>query len=257
MGGVALLLAATTAWAYMLPAPSLIRKTEARREELNLHSLQVMGTLLVTGQAGHALADKYHLPFENDSVTLPAQLSYMMPGRCRLDLAVPGIPEGQQLFAADRNGKVSGPDELKVVQTLWQLVCPWLSSRGGEDGTRVIDEWLKAVGVDFQRSSLARYGGIVAEVVGAGPRETERPQVWIDKDQFVPLRMMTSVKGVAYDAHLIDVGGPGGGGEGLPRAIELYGPGDAASAGQPQLLLRFSADRAEPNAKINDSLFGG
>ena len=48
---------------------------------------------------------------------------------------------------------------------------------------------LTAAGVDLSVTSLNRHAGRIAWVVGASPTDTEvRPQFWVDKESFLPMR---------------------------------------------------------------------
>jgi len=242
---------AGTAWAYMLPAESLLRKVEGKREDQHVFSLVVQGSYTLTGPAAQSLAQKLGRFAEGGELNVGAVATYKMPGRCRIDLVLPNLAAGtQRPFAMDRNGVVSGTDEMKDAQTLLQLGCPLLSSRGSPEETHLLTEWLRNSGVDFQETSLARSNNAIAEVIGAGPHDKLKPQLWIDKDELVPLRVILKKGDTFYDLRF----DPGVGIlDSHPRTLELWqmGTGD----GGEQLLARFSAEKIEPNAKVDDKLF--
>ena len=249
----AVLLLSTPALAYLLPGWSLVRKTEARRGDLGLRSLQIQGTLLLTGERAQKLSETLHQPLDQGQLALPAVASFKYPGRCRIELAAPGgAKRGPAVI--DRNGVLAGGPELQFLQPLLALSCPLLTSRGGDEGTRAIVEWMKNLGVDFQTTSLARFEGVIAEVIGADPREQTSSQVWIDKDAFVPLRVIAKQGGAVADARFLDLGAPGSGADTLPRIIELWRQ-SASGGGAGEMLARFTGTKADPNLDIDDALF--
>lgn len=237
-----------TASAYMLPGGSVLKKVEEKRQELGASSVQVQGTLTLAGAAASAVAAKLARTAEGGELSVPAVASYKMPGRCRIELAGASLPTPHP-FAADRNGALQGSEELRPVQTLLALVCPLLSSRGGDESTRTLIEWAKRAGVDFSVTSLTRSQGAIAEVIGAQPREPGKPQLWVDKDNFVCLRVVLK-KGAETYAVKLD---PGAGIlDAHPRTLELWQLGPD---GKETLVLRFSAEKIEANAKVDDKLF--
>jgi hypothetical protein len=221
---------------------------EQKREDQHVFSLVVQGSYTLTGTAAQSLAQKLGRFAEGGELNVPAVATYKMPGRCRIDLNLPA--PAPKLFAVDRNGVVSGSDEMKDAQILLQLGCPLLASRGSPEEIRLLLEWARSSGVDFQVTSLARANNTVAEVIGAGPHDKLKPQIWIDKDELVPLRVILKKGDAFYDLRF----DPGVGiHDSHPRTLELWqmGTGD----GGEQLLARFSAEKLEPNAKVDDKLF--
>ena len=250
---IALLLVSTEALAYLLPGWSLMRRTEAHRAELGLHSLQTQGTLLLTGERAKTFADRLHQGLDQGQLTLPAVASFKYPGRCRIELPSAGAA-GKPIAVTDRNGALGGSTELQFLQPLLTLGCPLLTSRGGDEGLRSIIEWMKTLGVDIQTASLGRFNSHIAEVVGAEARDLASPQVWIDKDEFVPLRVLAKLNGTVYDVRYLDLGAPGSGAETLPRIIELWQL-PAKGEGPGELLARFTGAKADANATVDDALF--
>lgn len=243
---------AGTAWAYMLPGGSLVKKMEDRRSEQPVHSVVVHGSFTLTGGAAQSLASRLGRFAEAGELNVPAVASYKMPGRCRIELEL-GSPDAgaPPSFAVDRNGQVSGTDDMKAAQLMLQLGCPFLASRGAEDTGRLI-EWAKSSGVDFAVTSLARFNNTIAEVVGAGPHDGLKPQLWIDEDEFVPLRVILKQGGTFYDLRF----DPGAGIiDAHPRTIELWQMGTGTQGQGETLLGRFSAEKIEPNAKVEDKIF--
>jgi hypothetical protein len=254
LAGMAILGVATNAGAYLLSSWAVLRKLETKRAEAGVMTLVVSGQLTVAGAQGKALAAALKLPTEGDQVTVPAQVSYRAPGRCRVDVTAPGVAEGARPYALSKNGALAGSPELLPVQHLLSLACPLLSSGGGETGSKALTEWMHALGVDTQSTSLSRFGrGVVAEVLGAEARDFSVAQVWVDKDNFVPVRVIAKVGAAMLDARLLDVGAAGSGSEVMPRAMELWQL--TGTDGQGTLLARFEGDHAEPNTKVPETLW--
>lgn len=250
---LSLLLVSAPALAYLLPGWSLLRKSEQRRETLNIHNLQVQGTLLLTGDAAKSFGDRLHQTLDQGQLTLPAVASFKYPGRCRLELPTAG--QGAKAMAVtDRNGALGGSPDLVFLQPMLTLGCPQLTSRGGDEGLRSIIEWMKTLGVDLQTASLSRMGSKIAEVVGADARDLASSQVWIDKDEFLPLRVIAKLNAGVYDVRYLDFGAPGSGAETLPRIIELWQLSPKGD-GTGQLVARFTGSKADVNGTLDDSLF--
>ena len=126
-------------------------------------------------------------------------------------------------------------------------VCPLLAARSGSDvETRAtIDRHLAALKIDTRKTSLARFGGQVAYVLGE-PVEG-RPQLWVYKESFLPARVRyADAAGTAYDVRFLDYGGPATG-ESFPRTVEVVRG--------TELVLKFTALKGDPKAKLDDRLF--
>lgn len=250
LAGLSALSLAGTAWAYMLPAGSLMRKLAQKRDDQHVHSLVVHGSLTLTGQAAQAMAEKLGKFAEGGELSVPAVANYLMPGRCRIDLQLPNAAPGAPApFARDANGALSQSPDMATASLLLQLACPLLAARG-DDSAHSLIAWAKAQGVRFNVTSLSRVNSALAEVIGAGPHDALAPQLWIDKDQYVPLRVILKVSGAWYDVRF----DPGVGIlESHPQTLELWKMGEGK--GGEQLLLRFSAGKLLPNAKVDAALF--
>jgi len=234
----------------MLPAGSLMRKLAQRRDDQHIHSLVVHGSLTLTGPAAQAMAEKLGKYAEGGELSVPAVASYLMPGRCRIDLQLPtAAPGAPAPFARDANGALASSPDMADAARLLQLACPLLAARG-DDSARGLVSWAKGQGVRFNVTSLSRVNSALAEVIGAGPHDALAPQLWIDKDAFVPLRVILKEDGAWYDVRF----DPGVGIlESHPQTLELWKMGQGK--GGEQLLLRFSAGKLQPNAKVDAALF--
>lgn len=109
---------------------------------------------------------------------------------------------------------------------------------------------LTGIGVDTKVVSLGRLNDQVAYVIGAHSWEPEKPQVWLDKVTFFPVRVIIPMqhegKTVVLETRLLEYGaGPAG--NGLPRVIEEYTDG--------QLTSHAEVTAAQFNQDLPETLF--
>lgn len=242
--GVALLVS-LTASAYVLPQGAILRRMVEARSELQLVGLRVEGAATFSGEARAAAASALGLPADRPELTVDATLSLKLPGRCRLEV---GTRDGKRVAMVSNAGRrrAVGP-ELAALGAALEQVCPLLASRSGSDaeGKAALERHLRALGVEERRSSLGRFGGEVAYVLG-NPADG-RPQLWVYKDTFRPARVRSTDRaGVAWDVRFVDFQSPTTG-EWMPRTIEVWRGNER--------VLRFAALRADNRATLADSLF--
>ena len=242
------LAAAVPAIAYFLPTAAVLKRLAQRREELALASLEVRGTLAASGEAAALLSASAGLPLSGSEVLVPGVLSIKAPGRCRLEL-YPAGAVGDRPYVAMGRGRTAGARGLERVPAavaLLKATCVLLGVRaGGADPGRAYAEELSRAGVSLAEEYLGQIGGRVSYVIGAPPQE-KRPQAWIDKQSYQPVRLIASLAGPLADVRLVDFGSPVGG-DAFPRAVEIRDPSGLA--------LRFTAEKLSANPKIPDGLF--
>ncbi len=153
------------------------------------------------------------------------------PGRLRRELDV-----GKQTILDIRlDGRLIVRQPNKPEQSLksgLDLLADVMTATAGQEPAPAAQKLLaalKVVGVNTEVVSYARFDGRVAYLIGSKPWETDKPQVWFDKDLFVPLRVVTLQKeGSAQtrlDVRLLGWGSPVGGAW-YPAAVEIW-RGDA------------------------------
>ena len=225
---------ASTAWAYVPTVTAILRHMLSGREEQRLSSARVDGTLILFGGA----ANEAGAPGEVQS---DARISLRLPGRCRLDGSA---ADGGKLAVVDVNGqqRTEGPAVVALGRGLSE-VCALFGARSAGDGPAALDAHLKARGVDVQRTSLARFGGQVAYVVG-GTKDTDS-QFWVFKDSFLPARMRWTEAGIQWDVRFVDYNSPAG--DWFPRVVEVARNGDRQA--------RFTTLSGDPRATLPDRLF--
>lgn len=244
VAALAIVFAATSALAYVLPGFSILRRMVERRTDLRLTTLQVTGTATFPqtdrGEAALALG----VPPPERALQGDATVAMKLPGRCRMEIRV---PEGGVSASVQAHGKrrVEGTEIAAVTAALSQ-VCPIVGSSGSEAQTRqTLDRHLRSLRIDTQRSSLGRFDGKISYVLG--DREEGSPQLWIYKDSFQPARVLfADESGAKWDVQFKDFGSPVGG-DAFPRQIEVK-RNDA-------LLMRFTALEAKTGPKLADQLF--
>ncbi|RME22856.1 MAG: hypothetical protein D6806_12285 [Deltaproteobacteria bacterium] len=150
-------------FAYILPPEFLARKMAAKRRAMKLTRLTV------------------NLSCSADGQTAEKVLRLKVPGMVRL--------EGGGRLLVCRNNVCFERDSAAT-----RKAAPWkkwlfrfVSER--PDAQSYV-RWLKHLGVDMKRNTLSRLGGRIAVVLGAKNWERDRPQFWLDKDLFLPLRLM-------------------------------------------------------------------
>ena len=244
--GVGALLAAAIAHAYILPGGSILRRMTEARDELQLSTLKVEGTLSFFGSSAQAAGTALGLPADRPELMVDGTVALKLPGRCRLEAS--SAESGKRVAAAESNGKRRAEGgELAALNLALAQICPLLGSRSSSDGeSRVsIEKHLAYLKIDPRKTSLGRFGGQVAYVLGDAAEG--QPQMWIYKDTFLPARLrFLVVQGVKWDVRLLDYTSPAAG-EWFPRVIEVVSGNEA--------VLKFTALKADNKGRLDDKLF--
>lgn len=226
-------------YAYLPGGPAVLKRMAAVREELQLRSLVVRGEMTFEGEEAGVLSKALNLE-SRDALTVPAVVSYKMPGHCRVAV-MKGGQGGEAAAAVRAQGAVSavGP-ALASLKTFAAQVCELLDPRGGADG---VVAWAKEQGIDAAKVNLGRMDGEVAYVVGARAKDANVPSLWVDKDLFSPIKLVTREGSTWREVRLKDYSSAAAG-QWHPRVVEIRRDG--------QVRARFVAERAEPNAHVAD-----
>jgi hypothetical protein len=105
---------------------------------------------------------------------------------------------------------------------------------------------LTSLKVNIKETTLARFHGKVAYIIGAKEWERDRPQLWIDKDSFLPLRLF-----VHDGTSLVDIGWFNWGG----RTGGNYFPSEVEVARDGKIFERCELVDINTTLKISDDLF--
>jgi hypothetical protein len=242
------LAAALPALAYILPVPGILRRMGERRAALSLSALEVEGMLVAEGAAAELVAAATGARAAGGQTGVPATFRMKVPGRCRLELAPPDVPESARPFVAVKNDRVSGVGGLERLPAAVAFVrgaCALLATQASGDAAGAYAAVLRRRDVALEDVALGRFDGKIAYVVGGRPTQA-KPLLYVEKDGFQPLRLVAAEGGALLDVRLLGFGSPMGG-DWFPRALEVWS-GDAA-------LLRFATERATANPKLPDLLF--
>jgi hypothetical protein len=230
-------LLASSAFAYRPQAGALLDKAMAAVAERGTRSLKVEATVQLYGAQGTPRGERLA---ERVWVATPGALRRETEGDDGVVVEVRA--EGRSLLRApgqpDKTGK-AGVDVL--LEAL---------ASGSPDGDRLLAA-LKALGVNTEVTSFARFDGRVAVLVGSKPWETDQPQAWFDKDTLLPVRVVTLQKEpdgntVRHDVRYLGWGSPVGG-NWYPASIEVW-RGD-------RLVRRSVTQTVERNVAIDAERF--
>lgn len=165
-----LLLAAATpaaAYGYLLPAGDVLRRAGRKLAATIGLQAALRGRGRASPVAGGAAGQ-----------ATPAERWIFEPGRSRVEVGETTGPAAVWQQGADPSGDVARlPTEAE------RLVLPRLFAEADVSGLA------RAVGVDVERQALSLLGDRVAHVIGAGPREPEMPQIWIDQETWAVLQV--------------------------------------------------------------------
>ncbi|MCI0569994.1 MAG: hypothetical protein L0Y66_04520 [Myxococcaceae bacterium] len=240
------LLTGGTALAYVLPQGSILRRLVAARSELQLSSLKLEGTFTLSGAALRQAGGTLGLPTDRAEAQADGTFAMKLPGRCRVEAG--RVTEGQGLVAVQSGARrKSAGVELTPLNRGLAEVCALLAMRTGSDGDArgALEAHLRSIGVEPRITSLARFGGKVAYVLGS--RAEGKAQLWVYKDSFQPARLRWTEKdGTAWDVWMLDYASPATG-ESFPRIFEVHQNGERQ--------VRFNALRTDTRARLDDALF--
>ena len=198
------LLAGAPSFAYVPSANLLFRKAAARVSEggRTRGDVALMGTLEV-----------------GDAAPAPRTLLLRFPLSCRFE---GGAQVRGTTVQPLPSSSASSPE-----QELIELACPLIAYRGlrNPDAELVLRTTAAIAGVDLNvPTALDRLLDRVAVILGAAPRQLDRPQLWLYKDTNAPARLIARRDGHIEDLRLLEYGNPAAA-EWFPRILELYRDG--------------------------------
>ncbi|MBL8952602.1 MAG: hypothetical protein JNK82_17615 [Myxococcaceae bacterium] len=231
---------------YVMPSYSVIKRMAERRDKLELTALKVDGTVTVPAPAAADYANALGVTAATGELVLNGTVSMRFPARCRLELG--SLDSTKTVAAVSANGKrrTEGA-EIAALQVAADEICAVLALRGADDGDSraSVERHLSALKIDTRQSSLARFSGNLAYVVGNPAAGS--PQLWVFKsDAFQPARLrFNDDKGVQWDVKFIDYASQAS--DTFPRLVEVW-KGDA-------LQLRFTTLGTDVKPKLDDKAF--
>ena len=199
----AAVLAAAPALAYIPSVAVLLKKAAARANEgSRTRDVTLTGTL----QLG-------------DAAPAPRVLALRFPLSCRFE----GGAQVRGTVAQPLPSSAAGNPEQELIE----LACPLIAYRGlrSADAESALGAAATIAGADLTgAAAYDRLGDRVAVVVGAPPRQADRPQLWLYKDTYAPARLIARRDGHLGDLRLLEYGNPAAA-EWFPRILELYRDG--------------------------------
>nr|WP_242544890.1 hypothetical protein [Corallococcus sp. NCSPR001] len=236
-----------TAGAYVLPGGSILRRMATAREEKRLSSFRVEGSVIFSATAVAEAGAALNVPTDRPELQGDGVLSVKIPGRCRFDASSPDSSLKSATVQASGKKRVVEGKELPSISVLVTQVCAILAQDAGsvQDTKLAQEAYLQGLGINTKVTSLARFGGEVAYVLG-DPAEN-KPQFWVYKDAFRPARLRYSdASGAAWDVRFLDYASPATG-DWMPRTVEVWKAG--------QRVVRFTALKADNRSAVPDTLF--
>jgi len=166
-------------------------------------------------------------------------------------------------YRVEHKGPSSTNVRLTVGKNLWtfslgeaakpqsgknNLILTFLGTPEKDPGGRRGMSFLEQHGIDRTVMSLSRLDRRIVYVIGAAPGETDKPQLWMDKEYLLPVRLITVDKkaGVTRDVRLFGYGSAATG-EWFPRRVEVWENGT--------LVEKTTYTRARLNDDVDPELF--
>ncbi len=186
--------------AWLLPAPHVVRRAERRLARST-------GLQVGLGGVARPTADDDLVPVSDRWVFGAG------PDGARIDVTGPG----NRTAFWQAPGTARGDVALLPVEATRRI----LPALFGQGSLRAV---IDGLGVDLRVQSLGLLGGRVAHVLGAEPRGLDRPQVWVDQDDYAVLRVRFRLQqGAFFDLQLSDWEGPPADGAFPQRLVTTIG----------------------------------
>lgn len=164
------------ALAYVDPAPALLERAAAARARMDLDSMRVEG-VRVEGQRSASFSQVFR-----------TGVGYRTETRIGPEEVFVSLVRDGRRWSFRQSDTPAEPQ--RIPPTLWStFISHDRRDRGGQEGLA----FLRAYDIDPSVVSLSRQDRRPVYVIGAKPWEPDRPQLWLDKDLLVPVRLV--VKG--------------------------------------------------------------
>ncbi len=225
-------LSAQAALAYVLPADSMLRLLSERRRELKITDV----SLQLTAELA------------SEDAPVDERLFLKYPERLRLVRQQDETPtvyverEGQRAAGPESGLKRQSGPPLDIIAT---LLFP--AGNDTEETTARMRAALKAANVNTSVTSLGRQGELVAYIIGARSWEPEKPQLWLSKSSFLPVRFVViGGDGARYETRWLEWASSTTN-EVFPQIVEEYKDG--------KLVRRAEVQKLQTNQNLPETLF--
>jgi hypothetical protein len=220
--------------AYVLPSDFVLRMVVEKRRKLGIVDMTIQLTT-ETDKKGPPIEERVYIKDPERS------------RRVRQDEA------GTRITVQVEDKAAAGPENaLKPLKTIPDLL-PLLLQPAGEDLEQIQERLvavLERMGIDTGSVTLGRMGSTVAYVIGGKAQDSDRPLLWIDKESFLPLKLVTTQKqgGLTerVEVRWMEFGSSTTG-DWFPRVVEIWKDGKRVE--------RSEVSKIEINKKVPDTLF--
>jgi hypothetical protein len=208
------------------PANYLLDKVANKRRQMGVKRLKV------TMQC--------QAPEAEDAEEVENVIYFRTPGKVRRE-------RGEQRVEVCINGRCQAKDkDAKVTQLpAWTYLQYLYFAEGEAKGSRYFG-LLESLNVDTNVDTVSRFHKRIAFVIGAKHWEQDRPQFWLDKDLFLPLRIMARDGQSLIDIKWYDWGTKAGG-DWFPAVLETRKDG--------QLLERCEISEVKSGVSMPNDMF--
>lgn len=226
------LLMPNTAFAYIPHGTYLVAKLAEKRAALTVNDLE-------------ALLETTYAERGPDEVNEKLQLK--RGGKLRLT-RTEGESESVSILKDGKRTEVSATGDVKPgtpgFEPLTDLFYPKVANV--ESARSEMIGLLQKLGVDLTIDTMQRAGNKIAYVYGAKAGELEKPQIWLDKDNLLPLRIIYKEGDKLWDVSFSEWG-IAGGADVFPRLIRRSLNGKVFS--------ESTVEKLATNQKLAESLF--
>lgn len=212
----------TQAAAFVPPTSFILRRMAAKVSGLRGLSAEVGGELDVSGAWTSA----------------QGRLHIAAPDRFRLELTHAGGRTVETWLGAARSLQGAGQAQTSTAKASHPVVALFFGNARA---------YLGEVGIDASTVTLGRHGAQVCWVIGSKAEDASKPQLWIDKETFLPVRILTFDGEPRRASEWRFDGYERGAAGGFPRQLEQHVDG--------KRVLRVGIVSADTTRVPSDSLF--
>ncbi len=236
--------------AYVMPTPGVLKRFAANRDDSGVTQLAATGVAAVSPVLAKDVAALLGIDWNSGELNLNASLAVRFPGRCRLELSSADSTKTLAVAVSANKARSEG-GEVPALAMALQEACALLAVKSsGEGATREqLTRHLTDLKVDVKQVSLTRLDGAVTATSVSyliGDKAEGQPQLWVSKEQFLPVRLRFGEGGTQWDVRFSDYTSQATG-QVWPRVLEIR------RGAEPQLrVLLLSADT---KAKLDDVKF--
>lgn len=179
--GAAAVFAPVTSYGYVLPAPYILEQMVVSMELPP--QFQVNQTLHITGNRSGDDDDQASA----EQHVYQQSMRYRLPGMFRSDISNQDM---RHVYISVPGGTLTVIDEAIVSQSenrFYSYGILFSYNRRAQ-----LSQRMKELGVDVHVSSLGRLDKAICYVIGARYPDADVPQLWVDRETFLPVRFVPS-----------------------------------------------------------------